>query len=303
MKFRKQLEIGLLVRCQGDDTWANVPDEIREIGRRAFSSCRNLKLIILPQSLSVVHPETFIGCQLLQRFEMKGTGGTFWVKDGLLLEKNTLVCCPPGWSGVCKLPEDVRFFRENAFSGCVQLEEVVLPQSLITIPPGLFSGCSGLKRISIPKNIRYLDASVFEGCRSLRKIVAPQLRISDFPFFLRYAAAVGFAEEELAGRTEKGNARTENLTWLKKHYQRFWRDSRILPLLLRDRMITGPQTDALLEEAVQEELQEAAVLLEYLNQVYPPEMREAARMRKLQREMNLLEQAMTHPDTASGEFL
>ena len=44
----------------------------------------------------------------------------------------------------------------NAFSGCTQLEEILIPQTVEEIADWCFSGCTSLKKAYIPKHIKIL---------------------------------------------------------------------------------------------------------------------------------------------------
>ena len=60
----------------------------------------------------------------------------------------------------------------NAFSGCWPLDEVSLPEGLVTIGDGAFSG-SGVKEITLPSSVTTIGKSAFSFCSKLQKIVIP----------------------------------------------------------------------------------------------------------------------------------
>lgn len=112
-----------------------IPDGIAEIGERAFEGQRYLKKLTIPVSLKTVGNRAFESCLALERLDF--VGGT----EGSMLTS----------------------LGEDAFSGCVSLNDVVLPDSLTSIPRRAFKNCTGLKNLKFGKNTEFLGASAFEN--------------------------------------------------------------------------------------------------------------------------------------------
>ena len=55
----------------------------------------------------------------------------------------------------------------EAFSECMGLKEVELPDSITSIGEGAFAGCSSLKKIKLPSAIDEIPAKAFALCDSL----------------------------------------------------------------------------------------------------------------------------------------
>lgn len=58
----------------------------------------------------------------------------------------------------------------NAFRSNSNIEEIVLPSTIIRINGGAFSGCTNLQKINLT-NVRTIESNVFENCTSLQDIV------------------------------------------------------------------------------------------------------------------------------------
>lgn len=93
------------------------------------------------------------------------------------------------------IQKGVRSIGHSAFSGCENLTEVILPNTVefiglcafqktkitsITIPEGVtgiytdtFAYCSRLKEVNLPSSIKYIYDGAFAGCKSLKGIVIP----------------------------------------------------------------------------------------------------------------------------------
>jgi hypothetical protein len=64
-------------------------------------------------------------------------------------------------------------FPGNAFSGCVTLTEIIIPNSVTRIRYSAFYGCTGLKTVNIGNNVANIfDGYTFSSCTSLIEINA-----------------------------------------------------------------------------------------------------------------------------------
>lgn len=61
----------------------------------------------------------------------------------------------------------------NAFSGCTNLKQVILPENLETLGSYVFSGCSSLTEIILPNNLTTIEKYAFENCSKLLEIILP----------------------------------------------------------------------------------------------------------------------------------
>ena len=73
------------------------------------------------------------------------------------------------------LPDHWLFETVNSstvsFKGCTKLEEVKLPDGLLTL--GDFGGCTSLSEIALPDTLEEIEPEAFRGCNSLSKITLP----------------------------------------------------------------------------------------------------------------------------------
>ena len=62
---------------------------------------------------------------------------------------------------------------ESAFSGCISLTSIVIPDSVTSIDDHAFSYCASLTSINIPESVTSIGKDAFDNCISLKKIVIP----------------------------------------------------------------------------------------------------------------------------------
>ena len=125
----------------------------------------------IPDSVKFINANLFCNCKNLTKFDVSKKNKYFSAKNGLLLNKNgnTLIKCPPGFSGICKLPDGVTVIQGNAFEYCNNVTGIILPEGLKEIYPGGISRC-GIKNISIPGSLVSISDYAFAFNDELEKI-------------------------------------------------------------------------------------------------------------------------------------
>lgn len=150
--------------------WANYRDQITEITvgegitglfQYAFSDCKNLVKVSLPDSLEKVAEGVFCDCTNLFGITIP--------------EKVTEIS--PWMLGRCsslsylKLSSKTIKFGYSAFEGCSSLEQFIIPSTVQEIGDYAFSGCKKIKELIIPASVSKIGGQLFENCDSLSKVV------------------------------------------------------------------------------------------------------------------------------------
>ena len=68
---------------------------------------------------------------------------------------------------IVEIPDSVTSIYEYAFYGCTNLQELTLPESITRIDRAAFENCTSLRKITIPKNAKNLGIYLFAGCTGL----------------------------------------------------------------------------------------------------------------------------------------
>lgn len=100
---------------------------VTEIGDKAFSDCYRLSSVTLPDTVTKIGVNAFLGCAFSQ----------------------------------FTIPESVKEIGYAAFGLCDALKEITIPESVETLEKCAFSNCAGLEKAVVRATITVLDYKVF----------------------------------------------------------------------------------------------------------------------------------------------
>jgi hypothetical protein len=175
---------------------------VNAIDALAFSGCRSLESIAIPESVKLLG-KVFLHCHSLEAFRVMQNSR--WPKhisavDGVLFNmdqtalldypignKRTSYTIPAGVREIMPgtfeeagnlvsitIPESVTSIGHNAFNNCWSLESVNIPSGVTVIEHNTFYDCRELKSIIIPHGVTTIGYSAFSGCYSLAEVVLPE---------------------------------------------------------------------------------------------------------------------------------
>ena len=135
----------------------NIPNSVEEIGTGAFYGCTSLSTIHIPETARVLN-QAFFNC--------KGLAD----KNGFIIINSYLFQAISSASEIT-VPDHVNFIGTNAFQA-LNIKKIILPKKLEELGSA-FSGCVWLEEINIPEGITDIRSGTFSGCRSLKKVILP----------------------------------------------------------------------------------------------------------------------------------
>ena len=188
-------------------TRITLPDSLNVISSYAFAGCINLSSVDIPDTVTSIGEYAFDACADLTDVKMsknlnylggKAFRDTPWLSsftDEYVIIGNSVLLKWNGYSSVADIPYGVTMvvdaFEDNsfvetvnipnsvnrlgayAFSGAVNLKNIVIPDSVTRIDGSSFLNCRSLRSIHIPDSVQYINGSAFRGCEKLAEFIFP----------------------------------------------------------------------------------------------------------------------------------
>ena len=157
-------------------TEITIPDSVTEIGDDAFYYCTSLSKVKLPNSLTKIGDSAFHGCISLTDITVSPDNKNYVSVDGVLFSRDmsTLLVYPAGSKrSTYIVPDSVTEIGNNAFSGCTSLSKVQLSNGLTKIGDSAFSGCTSLTEITVPDSVTEIGNYAFSNCKNITEITIP----------------------------------------------------------------------------------------------------------------------------------
>ena len=154
------------------------------IGEGAFEGCSGLTSVIIGNGVTNIGDSTFEGCKRLVSITIPESvtsigynafDDTEWFNhqpDGLVYIGKVAYrykgAMPNNVSITIK--DGTLEINDYAFSDCIKLTTINIPNSVESIGAYAFDGCTGLKSITIPKGVISIGGSAFGGCTRLTTV-------------------------------------------------------------------------------------------------------------------------------------
>ena len=131
------------------------------ISENAFSECKGLTEISIPDSVKSIGHRAFRGCNALSD------------EEGFIIVNHILYgYCGP--DSELMIPDGVELIDDGAFSYSKKLTGITIPEGVTGIGEDVFSGCENLKNVSISGSVKSIGDSAFYKCTSLIDIEIPE---------------------------------------------------------------------------------------------------------------------------------
>lgn len=161
---------------------AIVMDGVISFGVAAFSECKNMIDIEIPESLSILSTACFYNCSKLGRVEFTGNvmeiprgcfsnctslSSAIFQENVKIIDREAFYKCTS--LSYFDVPDKCEFIGKYAFYNC-SFSTIELPEGLLTIDTEGFRDCRNLKNIKIPSTTSSIGEGVFRNNNSLTKI-------------------------------------------------------------------------------------------------------------------------------------
>ena len=148
-----------------------IPNSVTKIGDRAFSACFSLQSVTIPNSVTKIGDGAFLGCNICFFI----CNSTYFQNDDVCLfnkDKTAIVSRIKDCVNYI-IPNSVTSIGDKAFSGCNFLQSVTIPNSVTSIGDEAFSSCDSLQSVTIPNSVTSIGDNAFNWCKSLRSVTIP----------------------------------------------------------------------------------------------------------------------------------
>ncbi|MGC7153957.1 leucine-rich repeat protein [Metamycoplasma hominis] len=143
-------------------TKVTIPGSVKEIGKGAFSGCRNLKEVILNEGLEKIG-EGALSIWDIRSILINPNNKNFEIKDNFLIDKNNkkiLVYLDKKTTKVT-IPRSIKEIGDSAFIGCRNLKEIILNEGLKKIGVAAFRSTK-IESITIPSSLKEIGYLAFD---------------------------------------------------------------------------------------------------------------------------------------------
>lgn len=168
----KQMDIleGAFNGCRSLRT-ITLPNGISNISDWCFANCRSLESIVIPENIRKIGDFAFCGCTKLSDIalpkEMESIGDCAFSETSIKS---------------INIPKGIKIIK--GFSGCVNLENVVIQEGAVEIGMRAFEKCTNLRNIEIPYGVKTIGVDAFARCKNLQVAIPDSvIQIQSLAFF------------------------------------------------------------------------------------------------------------------------
>ena len=162
-----------------DLTSITIPDSVTYIGEYAFNGCSKLTSITIPDSVTRIGYGAFSGCSALGRITVSRDNAVYHSHENCLIETASKTLIAGCKNSVIPTDGSVTSIGEYAFYGCSRLTSIMIPDSVTSIGASAFSRCSawtslyyctGLTSVTIGNSVTSIGGCAFYGCEALTSV-------------------------------------------------------------------------------------------------------------------------------------
>lgn len=143
-----------------------LPAKLKSLGENSFEVCSSLKKVWIPKTVTAIGKEAFANTSALQEIQIEDGNEYFTVMNGCLIRLNDK-CLLRGTNNASIPDGFVSSLDTHTFSGLSDIQTIVIPDAVDTIPAYFAINCKKLDNIRFPANLRSIGSQAFFHCESL----------------------------------------------------------------------------------------------------------------------------------------
>ncbi|QKX38297.1 leucine-rich repeat protein [Metamycoplasma hominis] len=175
-------------------TKVTIPDSVKEIGKGAFSNCKNLNEVSLNEGLEKIGDEAFSSTKIesitipgsikeigegalsfwdIRSISINSNNKNFEIEDNFFIDKNNkkILAYLDKEATKVTIPDSVKEICKGAFYGCKNLKEVILNEGLEKIGAEAFK-YTNIESITIPGTVKEIGVEAFRHT-NIKSITIP----------------------------------------------------------------------------------------------------------------------------------
>ena len=174
----------------------SIPNSVKYVGEKAFYNCISLTNVVLPYGIANIGVSTFSGCESLVGVTIPDSvtsiGEQAFFNTALLKNQTTTEKYVGKWIIDCD--SDVKNvtikngtvgIADHAFERRTSLESITIPDSVEFIGVYAFLDCWELKQVKMPESMTTIGDRAFYDCDSIESVIVPKgvTKIGDCFFY------------------------------------------------------------------------------------------------------------------------
>ena len=132
----------------------------RFIGDGAFSDCKSLISLAIPNSVTYIGSEAFYGCENIKSVYISDLKVWCQIDFGY----------DPDMEGPYRNP---MFFGAKLYLNNREVSDLIIPSGITAVKDNAFYGCSSLRRVVIPNSVKVISWNAFRDCKNLAEVIIP----------------------------------------------------------------------------------------------------------------------------------
>ncbi len=168
--------------------------KVTAIGKYAFSTCKAVTSITIPESVTIIGHGAFGSCSALSKVIIPNSVTTI---EGYVFDECDALT-------KITIPNSVTRIASYAFYDCDGLTEITIPNSITTIEAHTFRGCEALSKVVIPNSVTTIMNDAFYYCPNIRSIDIPNSVTSIGDWAFTWCNLTTFTFPESVTRIGKG---------------------------------------------------------------------------------------------------
>ena len=151
-----------------------IPSSVTSIGREAFYGAKKLVSVIwcTNSQLTLISNSAFSNCSLLSNIEIPNTVTT--IEEGAFRYcyalKAVYITDIESWCRVDRYGDELFANGASLYLNGVLVNELIIPNSVITFGRGAFYGCTSITSVTIPASVTNISDWLFYNCTSIKSV-------------------------------------------------------------------------------------------------------------------------------------